>query len=150
MKLSRKNLGNSLLMENAYLVEFDQRVSARNFQQTIFNSLQRSLGIPQSNITMRQVISSSLFSGVSFSVDTKHSIKAIESIPGAIAIYPIYSVTGPESWKDETPLGGESNNRADSISAHKLTGVEQVHNELNNFGKGVRVTKSKFKSRINF
>jgi hypothetical protein len=141
MNLSPKNLGNSLLMKNAYLVEFDESVSVRNFQQTIFSSLQRSFGIPRSTITMRQVISSSLFSGISFSVNTQHSIKTIESIPGAIAMYPIYSVPGPESLKDYTPPGRTSNSRIDPIIAHKLTGVDQVHDKLKNYGKGVRVRK---------
>ncbi|CAF3933766.1 unnamed protein product, partial [Rotaria sp. Silwood1] len=29
--------------------------------------------------------------------------------------------------------------QSDSISAHKLTGVDRVHKELKNFGKGVRI-----------
>ncbi|CAF0927881.1 unnamed protein product [Rotaria sp. Silwood1] len=88
---------------------------------------------------MRQVISSSLFTGASFSVNTDHSIEAIKSIPGAIAIYPIYFVPGPESFENYMPTGRKSNNQIDSIIAHKLTGVDQVHKELKNFGKGVRI-----------
>ncbi|CAF3570870.1 unnamed protein product [Rotaria sp. Silwood1] len=134
-----KNLDDSILIENAYLVEFDQSANVRNFQKTIFNSLQRSLGISRPTITMRQVISSSLFTGASFSVNTDHSIEAIKSIPGAIAIYPIYFVPGPESFENYMPTGRKSNNQIDSIIAHKLTGVDQVHKELKNFGKGVRI-----------
>ncbi|CAF3474670.1 unnamed protein product, partial [Rotaria sp. Silwood2] len=139
MYSSPKTLDNSVLIENAYLVEFDQHVNVRNFQRTIFNSLQRSLGISQSTITMRQVISSSLFTGASFSVNTEHSVDAIKSIPGAIAIYPIYFVPGPQYFENYWPTGRKSDNQSDSISAHKLTGVDRVHKELKNFGKGVRI-----------
>ncbi|CAF3277535.1 unnamed protein product [Rotaria sp. Silwood2] len=139
MYSSPKTLDNSVLIENAYLVEFDQHVNVRNFQRTIFNSLQRSLGISQSTIAMRQVISSSLFTGASFSVNTEHSIDAIKSIPGAIAIYPIYFVPGPQYFENYWPTGRKSDNQRDSISAHKLTGVDRVHKELKNFGKGVRI-----------
>ncbi|CAF3955288.1 unnamed protein product [Rotaria sp. Silwood1] len=88
---------------------------------------------------MRQVISSSLFTGASFSVNTEHLIDAIKSIPGAIAIYPIYFASGPQYFENYWPIGRKSDNQSDSISAHKLTGVDRVHKELKNFGKGVRI-----------
>lgn len=136
---------NSLLVENSYLIEFDHKASVTNFQQRMFNSLQRSFGIARSSITMRQTISSSLFSGVSFSVNTPHSLEAIESIPGAKAVYPIYVVPGPESLAEESKIRSARalENRMDSVIAHKLTGVDQVHEQLKNFGQGVRVRSHK-------
>ena len=140
LKTSKK-LGESALVENAYLVEFDQSTSVKNFQQRMFNSLQRSLGIARSTITMRQTISSSLFTGISFSINAPHSRDDIESIPGAKAVYPIYVVPGPESLaeKNKRPSAKAMGDRMDSVIAHKLTGVDQVHQQLNNFGQGVRV-----------
>ncbi|CAF3304435.1 unnamed protein product [Rotaria socialis] len=124
---------------NTYLVEFDQNARIRNFEQVIGDYLERNRGIPRSAIRMRQIISSSLFSGASFSVNVEHSVKSIESIPNVISVYPVYSVSGPKYFKHYASSAIKSNERAASAIAHDLTGVAQVHDEIKNFGKGVRV-----------
>ncbi|CAF1482172.1 unnamed protein product [Rotaria magnacalcarata] len=124
---------------NTYLVEFDQNARIRNFEQVIGDYLERNRGIPRSAIRMRQIISSSLFSGASFSVNIEHSVKSIESIPNVISVYPVYSVAGPKYFKHYASSAIKNNERAASAIAHDFTGVAQVHDELKNFGKGVRV-----------
>lgn len=136
-----KRADRSVLVENAYLVEFDQSTSVESFRQRMFNSLQRSFGIDRSTVTLRQTITSSLFSGISFSINTPHSLAVVESIPGAKAVYPIYVVPGPGSLTGEDTQRSAKvmENRMDSAITHRLTGVDQVHEQLRNFGQGVRV-----------
>jgi hypothetical protein len=63
-------------------------------------------------------------------------------IKDAIAIYPVYTVPAPSPLKHFIFSDTTTSNNADSIMPHGLTGVDQVHQKLNNFGKGVRVRKS--------
>lgn len=132
---------NRVLIPNTYLVEFDQNSGVRNFQQTIVEFLQKSYGLPRSAIQMRQSIFSSLFYGASFSIDSIHSIGMIKSIPGVIAVHPVYSIPGPEPLTEYIQSKSRNNDRAAPVIAHDLTGVENVHNQLKNFGNGVRVNK---------
>ncbi|CAF3755063.1 unnamed protein product [Rotaria sp. Silwood1] len=127
------------LIPKTYLVQFDQRARITNFEQLIIDFLGRSRGIPRSAITMRQTISTSLFSGASFSVNFEHSIKAIESIPDVISVYPVYSVPGPKPFTNYVSSGQKNNNQEAPAIAHDLTGVAQIHDQMKNFGKGVRI-----------
>ncbi|CAF4105811.1 unnamed protein product [Adineta steineri] len=89
---------------------------------------------------MRQIISSSLFNGASFSVDSQHSIKMIESIPNVIAVYPVYSIPAPDPLKNYIPLERNADDdETHLVISHDLTGVDQVHQEMKVFGNGVRV-----------
>lgn len=135
---------------NAYLVEFDQQSGVKNFQYTISEHLERSHGIPRSAIQMRQIISSSLFSGASFSVNSEHSAKMIESIPNVIAIYPVYSIPGPEPVKEYIQFGNSDGEQMDQVISHHLTGVDKVHEQLQNFGEGVRVRRLEIAAKFFF
>lgn len=135
--------GNYEPIPNAYLVEFDLLKNVKNVEQTIVEFLESSHGIRQSTITMRQTISSSLFNGASFSVNSEHSIKMIESIPNVIAVYPVYSIPAPEPLKKYIPFGRNvDDNETPLVISHDLTGVDQVHQQMNVFGNGVRVRRS--------
>ncbi|CAF1433292.1 unnamed protein product, partial [Adineta steineri] len=132
--------GNYEPIPNAYLIEFDLLKNVKNVEQTIVEFLESSHGIRQSTIRMRQIISSSLFNGASFSVDSEHSIKMIESIPNVIAVYPVYSIPAPDPLKNYIPLERNADDdETHLVISHDLTGVDQVHQEMKVFGNGVRV-----------
>jgi hypothetical protein len=86
-------------------------------------------------------VSSLLFSGVSFTIDAPHSLETVASIPGAKALHPVYAVSSLHG--DETIFS--DNQTSDEVRhvaiAHQLTGVDQVHSKLNNYGRGIRVRK---------
>jgi hypothetical protein len=137
-------IGDSVLVKNAYLVEFSPDAHVKNHFRTITNSLKASHGIHESAIKQRHIIESSLFSGISFSITVDHSADALEMIEEATAIYPIYIVQAPTPIIKDISSDILNSNSVDFINSHNLTGITQVHNELHNFGKGVRVRKSYF------
>ncbi|CAF4514129.1 unnamed protein product [Rotaria sp. Silwood2] len=63
----------------------------------------------------------------------------IKSIPGVIAVYPVYSIPGPESLTEYIQSKSRDNDPTAPVIAHDLTGVGNVHDQLKNFGNGVRV-----------
>jgi hypothetical protein len=134
-------IGDRVLLKNAYLVEFASSSGVKDHFQTITKSLKASHGIDESAIKLRRIIHSSVFSGASFSLTADHSIEAIEMIEGAIAIYPIYIVPAPRPFANYINATVSYDNTTDLINSHNLTGVTQVHQELHNFGQGVRVRK---------
>jgi hypothetical protein len=130
-----------VLLKNAYLVEFAPNANVKDHFRTITNSLMASHGIDESAVEQRHIIQSSLFSGISFSLTVEHPTEALEMIEEAVAIYPIYTLRVPQPNKNNISPKLLNNNSVDFINSHGLTGVTQVHNELHNFGKGVRVRK---------
>lgn len=139
MPRAPRKIGNRVLVENAYLLEFATDSGVNDHFQTIAKSIKASHGIPESAIKPRRIIRSSLFSGASFSLTHKHSIEALEMIEGVIAIYPIYTIPAPRPFTTYTSADVSYDNSTDSINSHTLTGVTQVHQEFKNFGAGVRV-----------
>jgi hypothetical protein len=135
-------IGNRVLLKNAYLAEFSLDAEIDNHYRTITNSLKASHGIHESVVELRHTIQTSLFSGVSFSINADHSTDALEMIEEAVAIYPIYTVPDPRPIKNGIPTDTLISNFDDIINSHNLTGVTQVHNEFHNYGKGVRVRES--------
>ena len=131
-----------VLLKNTYLVEFSPRARVMNPFLTITKSLKSSNGIDEAAIQQRHIIQSPLFSGVSFSLNVEHSSDALEMIEEADAIYPVYLVRPPKPIIHKISSVVPSNNSADFVNSHNLTGVIQVHHEMNNYGKGVRVRKS--------
>ena len=136
------NIGNRVLLKNTYMVEFASDSADKNHFRTVTKSLKASHNIQPSVIKKRCDISSSLFSGVSFTVTDDHSVEAIEMIEDAIAIYPVYLVHVPEPIKSYVSSGALDGSGADYIRSYNLTGVTQVHEKFQNFGKGVRVRKA--------
>jgi hypothetical protein len=134
-------VGDRVLVKNAYLVEFASDSGVKDHFETIAQSLKASHGIPKSAIKPRRIIRSSLFSGASFSLTANHPIEAVEMIEGAIAIYPIYTIPAPRPLTVSMDADVSYDNTTDLINSHDLTGVTQVHQQLQNFGAGVRVRK---------
>lgn len=129
-------------VKNAYLVEFASDSSAKDYYRTVTRSLRRSHGIDESQVTLRRFIRSSLFSGISVTVNNDHAIDALEMIEDAIAIYPVYTVQAPKPIRNKNGFRfGAANNKNDvyTMNSHVWTGVASVHQEFNNYGKGVRV-----------
>ena len=143
MPLAPSRVGDHVLLNGSYLVEFAAGSDATNHFQQVVESLQATHGIHPSKIEKRRVIDSELFSGVSFSVHVEHPIEAIEMIEGAIAIHPIYSIHTLHSESGSAAASKLDNQFTGSINSHDLTGISQVHQQLQNFGKGVRVSDSR-------
>lgn len=137
-------------MPNTYLVEFDERVRITNIEQIITDTLTKTYGLPRSAIAMRQTISTSLFTGGSFTVNSDHSIGAIKSIPHVKTVHRVYSVPAPKYFKTYASSPVKLNEPSPPAIAHDITGVSRVHEELKNFGKGVRVSLTKRTIPINF
>ena len=137
-----------VILKDAYLVEFPSDSGDKDHFQTIIKSLKASHGIPKSAIKLRHLIRSSLFSGVSFSLTASHSVEAIEMIEGIIAIYPIYIIPAPRPSSIPTKASVPYDNATDSFNSHDLTGITQVHQQLQNFGAGVRVRKPQISSLL--
>lgn len=131
--------GNRVLLKNTYMVEFGPESADRNHFRTVTRSLQTSHNIQPSTIKRRCDIRSKLFSGVSFTVTTEHSVEAIETIQGAIAVYPVYIIHAPDSMKNSISSDFIDWSSIDWIHPSNLTSVSQVHEKFQNFGKGVRV-----------
>jgi len=134
-----EKIGNSVLMKNTYLVEFSSDSLEKNHFEKVTKSLKLSENIDSSKIQHRSSISSSLFSGVSFTVKENHSIESIEMIKDAIAIYPVYRFQLPKPIKTSVSVKDFYSENAESVNSHNLTGVHQVQQLFNNFGAGVRV-----------
>ncbi|CAF5049990.1 unnamed protein product [Rotaria sp. Silwood1] len=66
-------------------------------------------------------------------------MEMIKSIPGTIAVYPVYSVPGPKPLTKYIQFKSRENNPTAPVIAHDLTGVDKIHEQLKNFGNGVRV-----------
>lgn len=133
-------VGDRVLIKNSYLIEFASDGGIRDYYQRVTRSLQASHGINESKVKMRRIIQSSLFSGVSISVTDENAVEALEMINDAIAIYPIYTIQMPQPIR--SGISSKIINRNKNVYAtnsHNLTGVASVHQELHNYGKGVRV-----------
>ena len=134
-----KKIGNSIRMENTYLVEFASDSTNTRHLEKVSKSLKASHNIDASKIQERSSISSTLFSGVSFTVNTNHSIKAIEMIKDVIAVYPVYSFHFSNPLK-ATSYSVVYDGNAETINSYNLTRIDHVHKTFNNFGEGVRVS----------
>lgn len=133
----RKNV-----IPKTYLVEFaPHSVNTKHFP-TVIKSLKTTHDIPPSGIRERYTIQSSLFTGVSFTVTDNHPVEAIELIPGAIAIHPVYTVQRPDPIKTSISSDALAGSGADWFRSYNLTGVTQTHEQFQNFGEGVRVRKA--------
>jgi hypothetical protein len=136
------NHGNRVLLENTYMVEFALDSADTNHFQKVTKSLKTSHNIQPSGIKKRYDILSSLFSAVSFTVIDNHPVEAIEMIEDAIAVYPVYTVQVPEPIKSSVSSAALDSSGTDYIRSYNLTGVTQVHEIFQNFGQGVRVSKT--------
>lgn len=131
--------GDRVLLKNAYVVEFEPNSNAETEWHTVCYSLQGYWGIESSEMKKRLVIDTPLFTGISFTINVDHPIDVLDDIPNAIAFYPIYLIPAPEPVPiSSSPLEVLANSFL-NINSYNLTGVNQVHNQLNNFGNGVRV-----------
>lgn len=131
--------GNRVVLKNTYMVEFAPDSVEKNHFRSVTRSLKASHNIQPSGIIKRCDIRSTLFSGVSFTVTTEHSVEAIETIQGAVAVYPVYIVHAPDPVKNSVPSDFIDWSSVDWIHPSNLTSVTQVHEKFQNFGKGVRV-----------
>lgn len=133
-------VGDRVLIKNAYLIEFASDGGTRDYYQRVTRSLRASHGIRESKVKMRRIIRSSLFSGVSISVIDENAVEALEMIKDAVAIYPIYTIQIPQPIRSAISSKIiNSNKNVYAMNSHHLTGVASVHQELHNYGKGVRV-----------
>jgi hypothetical protein len=135
-------IGNRVLLKNAYLIEFPSDSGHKDHFETIAKSLKASHGIPKSAIKPRHIIHSSLFSGVSILLTVDHPVEAIEMIEGIVAIHPIYTIPAPSPLTTSMSANVPYDSTTDFFNSHNLTGVTQVHQQLQNFGADVRVRKS--------
>lgn len=134
-------VGDRVRIKNAYLIEFPSDGDVRDHYQRVTRSVQASHGISESKVKMRRIIRSSLFSGVSISVTDENAVEALEMIEDAIAIYPIYTIQMPQPIKSAISSKIMNSHKNDyAMNSHNLTGVASVHQELRNYGRGVRVT----------
>ena len=134
-------VGDRILLKDNYVVEFEPGSNAKTQWDTVCYSLKAYSGIDASQMQQRLVIETSLFTGISFSINANHSIDALETIQNAIAFYPIYLIPAPKPALSSNSTPQLNANDFININSYNLTGVNQVHNELNNFGNGVRVRK---------
>ena len=139
LPVASERVGNNILLKNTYMVEFPADVDVKNHFRRVTTSLRASNQIVESEIILRHVISSSLFNGVSFTVTTDNSIEASLLIQSAINIHPVYLVPAPRPFKSAFSSDRSIDADLYLINAFDLTGVAQVHKQLQNFGKGVRV-----------
>ena len=136
------NIENHVLIENTYIVEFAPDASDTDCFRTVTKSLEASHKIKSSRIKKRCQIRTSLFNGVSFTVNGNHPIEAIEMIKDAVAIYPVYTIHVPEPIKDSVASKSFDGSSVGDFRSYDLTGVNQVHQKFQNFGKGIRVRKT--------
>lgn len=125
-----------VLLKNTYMVEFASDSADTDHFRAVTKSLKSTHNVQPSGVKKRYDIRSSLFSGISFTVTDNHSIEAIEMIKDAVAVYPVYIVQVPQPIKRSNPVYGSG---TDYFRSYNLTGVTQVHERFQNFGKGVRV-----------
>ena len=138
--LSASNrLGNRVVTKNSYLIEFASETNIKDYYQTVAKSLKASNDIDESAVIKRRVIESSLFIGVSITITVDHPVEALEMIEDAVAIYPVYTIRAPKPIKSRISSEKLTTNDTYMMNSHNLTGVFKVHQQFNNFGKGVRV-----------
>lgn len=142
MSIPSKTIENHVLLENTYMVEFPTDASNTDCFRTVTKSLEASHRIQSARIKKRCQIRTSLFNGVSFTVTGNHPIEAIEMIKDAVSIYPVYTIHVPKPIKDSVSSKSLNGNNGDDFRSYDLTGINQVHQRLQNFGKGVRVRKT--------
>jgi hypothetical protein len=135
-----KRMGNLVLLENTYMAEFPADVDVKNHFETIKNSLREAKLIDTSEIQIRSIIRSSLFNGASFTVTTTESIEASKVLESAIDIQPVYLIPAPRVFTSSFASDKTINTDPYLLNAFDLTGVTQVHQQLQNFGAGVRVS----------
>ena len=121
------------------MIEFPPEINVKNHFRAIGDSLKASNQIEESKIQIRSVIDSSLFNGASFSVTTNDSIEMSKLMEDAIDIYPVYLIPAPRIFKSPFSSDKSIDIEPYLINAFDLTGVDQIHKKLNNFGTGVRV-----------
>lgn len=136
-----RNSDKHVLLENTYMVEFAPDASDTDCFQKVTKSLRASHKIESTRIKKRCQIRTSLINAVSFSVNGNHSIEAIEMIKDAIAIYPVYVIHAVQPVKESTASKSFDGINARDFRSYDLTGVNQVHQKFQNYGKGVRVRK---------
>ncbi|CAF1289121.1 unnamed protein product [Adineta steineri] len=139
LPVASSRVGDNILLKNTYIVEFPADVDVKNHFVRVTTSLKASNQIVESEIVLRHVISSSIFNGASFSTTTNDSIEAAQLIENAINIHPVYLVPGPRLLKSTFSSDRSINTAQYLINAFDLTGVNQVHSQFQNTGKGVRV-----------
>ncbi|CAF3980441.1 unnamed protein product [Adineta steineri] len=139
LPVASSRVGNNILLKNTYIVEFPADVDVKNHFVRVTTSLKASNQIVESEIVLRHVISSSIFNGASFSTTTNDSIEAAQLIENAINIHPVYLVPGPRLLQNTFSSDRSINTSQYLINAFDLTGVNQVHSQFQNTGKGVRV-----------
>ncbi|CAF3806463.1 unnamed protein product, partial [Adineta steineri] len=139
LPVASSRVGNNILLKNTYIVEFPADVDVKNHFVRVTTSLKASNQIVESEIVLRHVISSSIFNGASFSTTTNDSIEAAQLIENAINIHPVYLVPGPRLFQNTFSSDRSINTSQYLINAFDLTGVNQVHSQFQNTGKGVRV-----------
>lgn len=123
-------------LKHTYLVEFPLDSTNTDHFRAVTKSLKATHNIQPSGVKKRCDIRSSLFSGVSFTINDNHPVEAIEMIKDAVAIYPVYLIEVPQPIKRSNPVYGTD---SDYFRSYNLTGVTQVHEKFQNYGKGVRV-----------
>ena len=139
MPLALERVDDRILLKNTYMVEYSPDVDVRKHFRTITASLKASKQIVDSEIQIRSVIRSSLFNGASFSVTTNNSIEALKVTEDAIDIHPVYLVPAPRTFKSSFTSRTSIKRDPYLMNSFDLTGVTEVHKNLQNFGAGVRV-----------
>ena len=136
-----ERIGDRVLIKNTYLVEFAVESGVKNHFKRVARSLKAFHQIPTSAIKKRCTIDTSLFSRISFTLTVDHSHEALEMIQDAIAIHPVYAIQRQRPIIHAFSSKILTSDANDSVVDHGLTGVNEVHEKLQNFGKGVRVRK---------
>ena len=142
MPVAPERVGDSVRIKNTYMVEFGRRSTGANNFQKVTKSLKTSHNIKSSAIKERYQICSSLFCGVSFTVNEDHSDDAIEMIDDIIAIHPVYTINLPNPVRRSTFPRALDVTDSHGLRSYNLTGITQVHQKFQNFGKGVRVRRT--------
>lgn len=135
-------VGDHALVKGAYMIEFPNNDGVKDYFEIVTRSLEASHGIPPSAIKIRQRIDSSLFVGLSIDITLDHPIEALEMIEGAIAIHPIYKVRVARPIEKARTARAANDDGMYLINSHTLTGVDRVQQELNTYGKGVKINSS--------
>lgn len=121
------------VVPGAYIAEFEDGHNDGHVFLAHFNELATP------NITVRQNFQSDILNGVSFTVDTDHTIYSIRDAPGIKTLWPVLLIPGPDPIKKYAQAGGDPTVNPKYETMHNLTGVTKVHDKLHVFGKGVKV-----------
>lgn len=131
-------MGNRRLMKHTYMIEI-----ASNAQQSDYlNEIAQSCNIPRANIKQRHAVNSDVGSFISFTVTKDNDtavMEAIAAMQNVLGIYPVYARKKIKPKKTLLEFDALDLSNISSIMSHDLTGVDQVHHKLKNFGKGVKV-----------